>query len=98
MLCINLLWLIGCLPIVTIGASTAAAFDVIIRMNQKEEGYLLRGYCRAFASNWKQGTALWAMIAGFSYVMWLNFQICNLKGKPVLYMVVLYVAIVLVGL
>ena len=32
MMCLNVIWLICCIPIVTIGASTAALYSVMLKM------------------------------------------------------------------
>ena len=38
LLILNLYWVIGCLPVLTIGASTAAAFTVTLKMTEDREG------------------------------------------------------------
>ena len=37
LLILNLYWVIGCLPLVTIGASTTAAFSVTLKMTEDGE-------------------------------------------------------------
>lgn len=52
---LNLLWILFSLPVVTMGISTCALFRVILDQQKGEEGYLLRGFLRAFQSYWKPG-------------------------------------------
>ena len=38
LLILNLYWVIGCLPVITIGTSTIAAFSVTLKMTEDREG------------------------------------------------------------
>ena len=40
---LNFMWIIFCIPIVTIGGSTIAAFSVLLRMSEDQEGKLEAG-------------------------------------------------------
>ena len=60
---LNLLWLVCCLPIVTIGASTAALHSVARKMAACEHYTVWSGFWQGFRENWKQGTAV-ALILG----------------------------------
>lgn len=55
---LNLLWLITSLPLVTIGASTAALHSVARKMAACEYYTVWRGFWHGFRENWKQGTAV----------------------------------------
>ena len=48
MVCLNVLWLICCIPVFTIGASTTALYTVMLKMVKNEEGYIFRGFFKAF--------------------------------------------------
>lgn len=60
---VNILWLICCLPIVTIGAATAALHSVTRKMAVCEYYTVWRSFWHGFRENWKQGTAV-AIILG----------------------------------
>ena len=55
---LNLMWLIGCLPVITIGASTLALYTVVERMQNGEEGYLCRDFWKAYRKHLKRGIGL----------------------------------------
>lgn len=55
---LNLMWLIGCLPVITIGVSTLALYTVIERMQNGEEGYLCRDFWKAYKKHLKRGIGL----------------------------------------
>ncbi len=57
------LWLICCIPVVTIGASTTALYSVTLKMAENKEGYIVSSFFRAFKENWKQSTIAWIVIA-----------------------------------
>lgn len=54
-------WLLGSLPIVTIGCSTTALFYVCLKKRRGEEGTLWRMYKKSFRENLKQGVFLWLL-------------------------------------
>lgn len=60
---LNLLWLLGCLPVFTIGASTAALYQCIIRMRKNEEGRSCSYFWKFYKSNFKQATILFFVVA-----------------------------------
>ena len=59
---LNLLCLICCLPIITIGAALTAKYDVAMRIVRKEEPAVLKPFFKAFKSNFKQATIIWMIL------------------------------------
>lgn len=53
---LNLIFIICCVPLVTIGASFSALYTVTLKMVKKEEGYIIKGFLTAFKNNFKQST------------------------------------------
>lgn len=64
---VNLLWIIFSLPIVTIGASTTAAYYVSMKMVKGEEGKIMSQFFQAFKDNFKQSTIVWLIYAVYGY-------------------------------
>ncbi len=86
---LNFLWIICSLPLITIGASTVAAMSVALKMADDEEGYIGRGFFKAFKENWKQGTVLWLITAAAVYAIYLDFQFFEaLEGNPILFLII----------
>lgn len=50
------LWLLCCIPVITIGASTAALYTTGMRLHEERERYIVREFFQAFKANFKQGT------------------------------------------
>lgn len=59
---LNLLYILMCLPIVTIGVATSSLLEVLLRYADDERGYLINDYFQAIKSNWKQATAAFAIL------------------------------------
>lgn len=86
---LNFLWIIFSIPIVTIGASTVAAMSVALKMADDEEGYIGRGFVKAFKENWKQGTLLWVITVIAVYAVYLDFQFFEVvEGNPVVFLII----------
>ena len=62
LLLLNLLFLLCCLPVVTIGASLTAMYSVTLKMAKGEESYIARSFFRAFRDNFRQATLLWLVV------------------------------------
>ena len=56
---LNFVFILTCLPILTIGVSVTALSSTTLKMVRNEEGYIFQGYFKDFAANFKQATAFW---------------------------------------
>lgn len=68
---LNLLWIISCIPAVTIVPATAAMYYTTMKMVKKEDPYIVRSFFRAFRQNLRQGIVLsviFALAVGLLYV------------------------------
>lgn len=66
---LNILWLVCCLPIVTIGASTTALFYVSLKVAKNEEGSLTKAFFHSFRENFKQGTIIWLILLSVGLIL-----------------------------
>jgi len=55
---VTIYWILGCLPIFTIGASTAAAYYVYGKKIRGEDVYLTKDFFKSFKQNFKQSFAV----------------------------------------
>lgn len=60
---LNFLVLLGCIPIVTIGASLSAGARCMKKMKEPEGGILTLEFFHAFAADVKQATGAWLVLA-----------------------------------
>ena len=59
---LNILFLLTCLPVFTIGAATASLYTLCFRMLRQEECGIIRPYFRAFKENFKPATGILAIL------------------------------------
>ncbi len=78
---LNVLWLIGCLPIITIGASTTALYYMTMKMVRDEEGGITKGFIRSFKENFRQSVPLTLMFLVFVGVLAADFHILGSSGE-----------------
>lgn len=96
---LNLLWIICCIPIVTIGPATTAMYYVTLKLVRDEEGYIVRSFFHSFKQNLKQG-----MIIGIIMTLLAIFFVCDiyfyyqLKSTPGTFLMVFFFGIFLVYL
>lgn len=62
MLILNILMVICCIPIITVGAAFTALHYVILKIIRGEEGYLFRGFFKSFIQNFRQATLMWLLM------------------------------------
>lgn len=62
LLLLNLIFLICCVPIVTIGASCTALYTVAFRMARGTEEHVFGLFFRAFRQNFRRATGLWLLL------------------------------------
>ena len=96
---VNFFWLVFSLPIVTAGASTAAAFRVCLQLAEEREGYIYREFWKGFKENWKQGTVLEVLCLACSYIIYLDMQLFHaVENNPVMFLIAAVVTGVLAGM
>lgn len=61
LIALNVLWLLGCIPIVTAGASTVAMHTVLLSYINRKDDAVLKPFFRAFRENFRTVTPLWLM-------------------------------------
>lgn len=77
---LNLIFVITCIPIVTIGAAVTALMTIEIKMTTNKEGYIISGYWKAFRRNFKQATIIHLLLGGIGLLLlfdlnfWVNLE------------------------
>lgn len=79
---LNVLFMICCIPVVTIGASTTAMFYVTLKMVRDEECYITKSFFRSFKQNFKQATGIWLLIMLITGIFTADFIILRNSEMP----------------
>lgn len=98
LLILNFLMIICCIPVITAGAAYTAMHYVLLKMVRDEEGYLVRGFFKSFAANFKQATVIWLimlLIIGVYIGDGLIFQYSSIQFPKPLMIAVVAIAILL---
>lgn len=74
---LNLVTLVCCIPIVTIGASLTAMHYVLLKMVRDQESYIVRSFFKSFKANFKQATVIWLMILLVLAIFTVDLRIIN---------------------
>ncbi|MCI8560285.1 MAG: YesL family protein [Dorea sp.] len=69
MFILNVLYLISCIPVVTIGAATTALYYNTLKMAENRESYVWREYWKAFRQNFKQATIVWMILLACIFIL-----------------------------
>ena len=94
---LNFLWILGSLPVFTIGASTTAAISVALKLADDEEGYIATSYFEAYKANFKQGVPMGLIFLVAWYAVYLDFQLFGaVKNNPVILLIIGMVSVFLV--
>lgn len=73
MFILSIYWYLCCLPIITVGSSTAAIYYVTLKLTSHQEGYTTSSFWRSFRGNLKQGTVIWLIFLGFGLLLGADF-------------------------
>ncbi|MGN0314836.1 MAG: YesL family protein [Fusicatenibacter sp.] len=81
---LNIVFLICCVPIATIGASVTALYTVTLKMAEDKETYVIRSYFRAWKENWKQSTIIWIGMLSTLLILILDMNLCAHLDGPLI--------------
>ena len=88
---LNILFIICCIPIVTIGASLTAMAYVTLKMQEGVEGYIWKSFLHAFKQNFRQATVIWLILLFLAALLgldlWVLFQNNTGMMRVMLYIV-----------
>lgn len=77
---LNVICLICCIPIVTIGPSITAMHYVTLKMIKEENGYVVKNFFKSFKENFKQSVIVWIVFLIITAVFILDFRILQNMG------------------
>ena len=95
---LTLIYLVFCIPVVTIGAATTSMYYVSAKVLRHNRSYVWREFWHSFKTNFLQSTIVWVVTLVISILLVFNMQIVsatsdNSKGA---YLVGAYLAILFI--
>ena len=88
---VNVLFLLCCVPIFTIGASCAAAFKTVKEISEDTCGGICKTFFAAFRANFKQATGVWLTALVVLAALVCDFLLLRLYFAGALYTILLAV-------
>lgn len=84
---LSVLWLVCCIPVITIGASSTALYYTVHKSIRGNRGYTTKNFFSAFKDNFKPATLSWIVafvvqivLSLDAYIMWQVLQTGNNMG------------------
>ena len=81
---LNILYVVCCLPIFTIGAATSALYYQVMKMSKNEESYAFRGFFKAFKDNFRKATPAWLILLVVGILLCADLYIVPMMGNEML--------------
>ncbi len=82
-ICLDLMWFVCCIPIITIGASSSAYYYAYNKVIRQRRSYVFKEFFHGFKINFKQGTLNWLMVLGLYLFLLLDCRILTLFSKEI---------------
>ncbi len=95
---LNILTLICCIPIVTIGASITAAHYTALKMHRDTDNYVVRNFFRSFKNNLLQSTIIWIIWIAAALLSVFAFMYYPDKGMGTILKIVIGSVMVFIAL
>ena len=73
---LNIMWLITCIPVFTIGAATTAFYYTTHKVIRNQRSGIWREYWASFKANFKQATKTWLIFLAIFAVFYFDINIC----------------------
>lgn len=74
---LNLIFVVTCIPVVTIGAAFTALHAISMKMISGKEGYIIKGYWQAFCASFKRSTVYYLLLLLAVFVLGIDFCFWN---------------------
>lgn len=83
---LNVLFVVTCVPVFTVGAAISALYTVTMKGVRKEDSYIVRSYFSAFKENLKKGTIIWVLLVAVWSVLLVDIFIIGKNNSALVAM------------
>ena len=96
LLILNLLTLLCCFPVITVGPALTALNYMALKIVRNEDTYIVRGFFKSFKENFRQSTLIWLLFLVMGLLLAGDYIILN--GSEMRYSGVMQVLILVVAI
>lgn len=90
---LSLIYVVFCVPLVTIGAATTSLYYVSAKVLRKDRGYVWSEFWHSFKLNFKPATLIWLIFAAIYGLLYFNLTTFNTSNAVGGYLVGAYIAL-----
>lgn len=90
---LSLIYVVFCVPLVTIGAATTSLYYVSVKVLRKDRGYVWSEFWHSFKLNFKPATLIWLIFAAIYGLLYFNLTTFNTSNAAGGYLVGAYIAL-----
>ena len=90
---LSLIYVVFCVPLVTIGAATTSLYYVSAKVLRKDRGYVWSEFWHSFKLNFKPATLIWLIFAAIYGLLYFNLTTFNTSIAAGGYLVGAYIAL-----
>lgn len=76
----SILWLLGCIPVLTIGVSTSALYYCVVKAIRAERGYVAAEFWAAYRHCFKKGVMFTGAYLLLFLILWLDYRYTGQKN------------------
>lgn len=95
---LNMIFVVGCIPVITIGTSLSALYTVAMKMARGEDPSVWKEFWKAYKRNFKPATICWLIMAVIAVLLFVDFRIIGVFRGSNLYSVMRIVLAVILGM
>lgn len=81
---LSVLWLLGCVPLVTVGTSTAALYYAVIKSVRRGQGSAVKEFWKSYRANLARGIPITVTAAAAGFLLAMNLGILQGQEKSIL--------------
>ncbi len=81
---LNMIFVVGCIPVITIGTSLSALYTVAMKMARGEDPSVWKEFWKAYKRNFRPATICWMIMAVIAILLFVDFRIIGVfKGSSI---------------
>ena len=97
---LNMIFVVGCIPVITIGTSLSALYAVAMKMARGEEPSVWKEFWKAYKRNFRPATICWLVMAVIAVLLFVDFRIIGVlkRSSESMYSIMRIVLAVILGM
>ena len=95
---LNMIFVVGCIPVITIGTSLSALYTVAMKMARGEDPSVWKEFWKAYKRNFRPATICWMIMAVIAILLFVDFRIIGVFKGSSIYSIMRFVLAIIGGM